>query len=84
MDFNKFKQLLDESYSWPSEYIFRFIIPFTELSELERILGKDGMTFNSSQNGKYISVIVKTEMSSSDEVITVYKKVTHVKGLISL
>ena len=49
MDFNKFKHLLDNSYSWPAEYIFRFIIPFTELSELERILGKDGMTFNSSK-----------------------------------
>ena len=84
MDFNKFKHLLDKSYSWPSEYIFRFIIPFTELSELERILGKDGMDFNSSQNGKYLSVVIKTEMSSSDEVIGVYKKVSHVKGIISL
>jgi hypothetical protein len=29
-------------------------------------------------------VVIKTEMSSSDEVITVYKKVSHVKGIISL
>jgi putative lipoic acid-binding regulatory protein len=84
MDFNKFKILLDENYSWPAEYTYRFVIPFTELSELERILAKEEVTVKPSQNGKYLSVVVKMEMNNSEEVISIYKKVSNIKGIISL
>lgn len=84
MNFDKFKEALDTSYSWPTEYLYKFIIPFTELKELERILGKEGMTTKTSENGKYLSVTFTMEVNSSDEVIKIYKDVSHIKGIISL
>ncbi len=84
MDKTKFKDLLNKNYTWPCIYIFRFVIPFTELSELERILPKEGMKFKPSKMGNYISVVIKMTMNSADEVIEIYKKVSHIKGIISL
>ena len=84
MNFDKFKEALDKNYSWPTEYPYKFIIPFTELNELERILGKEGMSTKTSKNGKYLSVSYTKNVNSSDEVIKIYKDVSHIKGIISL
>ena len=84
MNFDKFKEALDKNYCWPTEYPYKFIIPFTELNELERIIGKEGMITTPSKNGKYLSVSYTKKVNSSDEVIKIYKDVSHIKGIISL
>lgn len=84
MNLDKFKKLLNDNQSWPSQYTFRFIIPFTELSELERILGKEGLNTKPSKNGNYISVISVKMIKSTDEVIKYYEDVSLIKGIISI
>ena len=84
MNFDKFKNVLDKYNSWPSDYTFRFIIPFTELKELERILGNEEIASKPSKNGNYLSVVFTQKMTSPDKVIEVYKAVSLIKGIISL
>ena len=80
----QFKSLLDENYSWPAEYIFKFIVPDTEEANLLSILPKGNVTKRSSSSGKYTSVTATIKMRSSDEVLQTYKAASHIKGLISL
>jgi uncharacterized protein len=84
MNLDKFKEILENNHSWPGEYIFRFIIPFTEQSELERILGREGMSIKPSKNGNYLSVILIKNMNSAEEVISYYQDVSQIKGIISI
>ena len=84
MNFYKFKNVLDKNNSWPSDYTFRFIIPFTELKELERILGNEEIASKPSKKGNYLSVVFTQKMTSPDKVIEVYKAVSPIKGIISL
>jgi len=84
MNLEKFKELLSNNHSWPSKYSFRFIIPFTELSELERILGNEGMSIKPSKNGNYLSVISIKMIKTTEEVIKYYQDVSQIKGIISI
>lgn len=84
MNLDKFRRILDNNHSWPSEYTFRFIIPFTELRELERILGIEGMKVNPSKNGNYLSVVSIKVIKSTEEVIKYYQDVSQIKGIISI
>ncbi len=80
----KLKLLLDESYEWPAEYLFKFIVPMEELPKILVILNGMNIENRPSTNGKYISVSAKKILQSSDEVLKVYESVKVVKGIISL
>lgn len=83
---SNFKTLLDEQYAWPSEYLFKFIVPESELEIIEGIFVEIGGKTEKrpSRNGRYVSVSSKILMQSSDEVLVVYERVRAVKGVISL
>jgi putative lipoic acid-binding regulatory protein len=80
----KLKELLDESYSWPAPYLFKFIVPTTSLEELEKLISKHLMTQKPSKNGKYTSVSITVKCQSSQEVLDFYEKVSVIPGIISL
>ena len=79
-DFYKnLKNLLDETSSWPSEYIYKFIYKSNENNiEILKDIFKDSNTnFNikKSKNEKYTSVSVKIIAKDPDLIINNYKKV---------
>lgn len=80
----KLKLLLDESYEWPSEFIFKFIVPIDQLPHILNILQSFSIEEKSSKGGKYMSVTAKKILHSSDEVLKVYESVKVIKGIISL
>ena len=80
----QFKSLLDENYAWPSDYIFKFIVPNSEEANLLAVLPKGEITKRSSSSGKYTSITATIKMNSSDEVLQTYAAASHVNGLISL
>lgn len=84
MNLDKFKVLLENNHNWPFKYTFRFIIPFTELSELERILGKEGLSVKPSKNGNYLSVVSVMNINSAEEIIKYYQDVSKIKGILSI
>ena len=79
-DFYKnLKNLLDETSSWPSEYIYKFIYKSHEnnIEILKDIFKDSSAHFNikKSKNEKYTSVSVKIIAKDPDLIINNYKKV---------
>ena len=83
-DFDAFQQKLDDQFSWPSLYMFKFIVPSGKENEVGALFPKNESIHKPSKKGNYISVTTKVMMPSSDEVIRIYKEATGIEGLIAL
>lgn len=86
--YERLKNELQNSTSWPSTYLFKFIIPTDEEKEgsIHKIFDNTGAVIESrkSRKGKYTSVSITVNMEDPDAVITKYKEVSHIEGVISL
>jgi len=87
--YKKLRAQLYETTSWPSEYLYKFIVPtrLEEIKKIEDLFDNLGAVINTteSKNGKYTSVSVNVLMEDPDAVILKYKEVAiEVKGVISL
>ncbi len=80
----KLKMVMDETVEFPSEYLFKFIVPQAEVLELKKFLVGMDIDERASAGGKYISVSAKKVFNNSDEIIKIYKNVSVIKGIISL
>lgn len=80
----RFQKLLDEQMDWPSEFVFKFIVPQAGLNELKAVFGLHPVQTRSSRAGNYVSITARMEMHSSHEIIAVYKAAAAVKGVILL
>lgn len=79
-----FQELLNEQYSFPTDYSFKFVVKKEFVEEVERLIPSKNMKRTASRTGKYISVTSKLRVESSEEVLLTYKKVQDVPGVISL
>ncbi len=84
----KLKDSLDATTKFPSEYLYKFIVPskgnhFMEVEDLfkDKLIK---ISSKESKTGKYVSVSIKIILSSSDEVISYYRKAEKIEGIISL
>ncbi|WP_323787883.1 DUF493 family protein [Psychroserpens sp.] len=87
--YNKLRSQLYETTSWPSEYLYKFIVPTeqSKISQIEDLFNNLGavITTKESNKGTYTSVSVNVDMKDPDAVITKYKEVAEkVEGVISL
>lgn len=87
--YDKLKEKLEDSVSWPSEYLYKFIVPSSEtnIQKLMGIFDNLGAVIKTKQSskGKYTSVSVHLQMENPDDVIKKYKEVGEkVEGVISL
>ena len=77
--YKNLKQLLDDTSSWPSEYIYKFIyISKPENIEILRYIFRASnadFKIKTSKNGKYTSVSVKIIAKNPDFIIENYKQV---------
>ena len=80
----KLRLVLDETVEFPTEYLFKFIIPVIELNEMLNILKGMEIEERASSGGKYISVSAKKVFDSSDDIIKTYRAASKIKGIISL
>jgi len=86
-NFDKLREHLTASVSWPSVYMFKFIAPaenriFAMLHDL--FPHQAEFTNKHSTGGKYVSITVKEVMMNPDEVIERYKKAAAIEGVIVL
>jgi len=86
--YTKLKVQLDDTTSFPSDYMYKFIVPTdsSQVQEVETIFDNYGavITKKKSKTGKYISVSIVLSVENSDLVISFYKKAEKIKGIISL
>lgn len=81
---DNFKALLDESYSWPDYYRFKFIVRKENRQELLDLFSEHKVEEKPSNKGNYISCTIRILVQSSDEVLKIYESASTIKGIISL
>lgn len=81
---NRFKELLDDQNDWPTRYTFKFIAPSRRIDELKNVFGDHPVRVRESSKGNYKSVTAHLQMSSSEEVISIYEEASSIEGVISL
>ena len=87
--YSKLKAQLYETTSWPSKYLFKFIVKSDphKITKIESNFDNMGaiITSSVSKNGKYTSVSIYVEMTSPEAVIDKYMLIgKEVKDVISL
>lgn len=87
--YDKLRSQLYETASWPSEYLYKFIVlsDGDKIQQIESIFDNMGAVIKTkpSKNGKYTSVSINLQMATPESVIEKYKEVgENVEGIISL
>ena len=86
--YNRLEKQLFESSSWPSVYIYKFILKSEENSiENLKSLFNDidaNISIKLSSSNKFTSITIKTKMKSPSSIIEKYKLASKIKGIISL
>ena len=87
--YEKLKSQLYETASWPSEYLYKFIIKteVIKINKVESIFNNMGAVIQTtaSKNGKYTSVSINVIMKTPEAVIEKYQEVAEkIEGVISL
>ncbi|WP_372753101.1 hypothetical protein [Labilibaculum sp.] len=85
--YSKLRYQLMESMTWPSLYMFKFVIPNTD----EKLMAVKSLfpantqfAFKTSRDLKFIGITVKIVMKSADEIIDIYIKAQKIKGAVIL
>jgi len=87
--YSKLKSQLQDTSLWPSEYLYKFIVPAksNQVKIIEDIFNNMGavITTKTSKKGTYVSTSINVQMKNPDAVIAKYKEVAEkVDGVISL
>ena len=76
------------SNTWPSLYLYKFIVPSVEenILRVEEAFDCMGAVIKTtkSKTGKYTSISVDVMMKDAQEIIDKYKEVSTIEGIISL
>ncbi len=83
-EIKRLKELLENNHDFPTEYMFKFIVPHDKEAEVKNIFPYEAVRMNFSKRGKYVSITVELLMESSDAVLHVYKMANSIEGLIAL
>ena len=84
----RLEEELSNTSLWPSEYLYKFIVPSVQnkVVEIESAFDNMGAVIKTTQSktGKYTSVSVDVRMKSPEAVIEKYIQVSGIEGIISL
>ena len=86
--YKRLKVQLGTTNKWPSDYLFKFIVPTDteKIKQIQDIFDNTGAVIESkkSKNGKYTSLSIMVNLENPDKVIQKYREVGEVEGVISL
>lgn len=86
--YRKLKIQLEDTSTWPSIYLYKFIVPTSEdkINKIQNIFDNTGAVIESKQSkkGTYTSISITVNLANADAVIEKYKEVGKVEGVISL
>jgi uncharacterized protein len=79
---------LEKSTDWPSNYLFKFIVPSEKekIDQVENAFDSMGAVIKTtkSKTGKYTSISIDVMINSAADVINKYKELSVVEGILSL
>lgn len=64
--------------------MFKFIVPTGKENEVKQLFPNHTVTEKLSTKGNYTSITVQMMMPSSEAVIDVYVRVSHIEGIVAL
>ena len=79
-----FRKLLDDQYDWPADYLFKFVVPYDQVSKVEALFPDQKVSLRASAKGNYVSVTVTMMLESPDVVVAIYQQASKIPGLLSL
>lgn len=86
--YERLKEQLESDTTWPTPYLFKFIVPASleKIAEIGAIFDNTNavITTRDSSKGTYTSISIKVIMNSPDSVIEKYLEVSGIEGVISL
>lgn len=86
--YERLRNELDLNNTWPAEYLYKFIVP-SETEKIEQVQKAfDDMgavvSTRQSKTGKFTSISVNVRMNDALHVISKYKQLSDIEGIISL
>jgi len=86
--YKKLKTKLIESTTFPSKYLYKFIVPTDEIKikQVEDLFDFTGAIINkkASKTGRFTSISIHIIMKSADAIIEKYLAAEKIEGIISL
>lgn len=87
--YNRLRNELNESTtSWPTEYLYKFIVPSVadNMERVENAFNGMGAVLKTSKSktGKFTSISVNVQMASAQAIIDKYLEVSTIEGIVSL
>jgi uncharacterized protein len=79
-----FREKLDQHHSWPTLYIFKFIVPKGKEEEVKKLFPHHTVSEKLSRQGNYTSLTVQMMAPSSKAVIDIYIKASSIEGIVAL
>ena len=86
-DYSKLLELLVKDFSWPTNYMFKFIIPFEadKLNAIKNLFDKNAVIkHRESKSSNYISFTATQLMDNPDDVIDIYKNAEKIDKIIAI
>lgn len=84
MNFDKLRDLLENSGDLPGHYSFKFVVKSDQKHKVLELLGGHQVNERESKSGTYTSVTSTSRFETPDEVISIYREVCQIEGVISL
>lgn len=86
--YKKLKEKLSNDTLWPSNYLYKFIVPSDKekVSQIKEAFKSHdaNIQLKESSKGNFVSVSIHVKMKNPDEVIEKYLEVSYIEGIISL
>ena len=86
--YERLRTELNNSNTWPAEYLFKFIVPTDKekIEKVENAFDSIGAVIETkhSKTGKYTSISIDVQMPNAQEIIDKYLELSTIKGIISL
>lgn len=86
--YGRLREELNNTSTWPSEYLYKFIVPTDakKIEEVENAFDNLGAVIQTTQSktAKYTSISINVTMESPESVIEKYVEMSTIEGIISL
>ena len=86
--YTKLKSKLEKTTVFPTEYLYKFILPTGEdkKAAIRAVFATTTATIEEkpSSSGKYTAYSIRLKVQNPDEVIAYYKEAGKIEGIISL
>lgn len=79
-----FKKLLSEHHDWPCQYLFKFVVPSEQEAKVRALIPDADITVRQSKNGRFVSLSIRAEIDSPEDVIEIHTRASLIEGLIAL